>query len=125
LVGLEAKTEADDKEKQYNPNGQSNEEGFQFLEPFCFRIDFLLIYPTLNFYNIVFLKCNEFLKKKFARIKDGLPSGENVLVRSGWDDFSFVIGVSKSSGLNRDGHLHQEGEDKEPCCPDAKGDDEF
>ena len=37
LVGPEAKTEADDKEKQCNHNGESNEEGFQFLEPFVFE----------------------------------------------------------------------------------------
>lgn len=36
LLDPEANTEADDKEKQDYPNGQSNEEGFQFSEPFGF-----------------------------------------------------------------------------------------
>ena len=33
LLGLGAKTEANKEEKQKNPNGQSNGEGFQFLDP--------------------------------------------------------------------------------------------
>ncbi len=44
LLNLESKAEADDKEKRYYPNGESNEEGFQFLNPFCFSVGFLLIY---------------------------------------------------------------------------------
>jgi hypothetical protein len=36
LVEFRAKTEADDKGNQYNPSGQSNEEGFQSLDPFVF-----------------------------------------------------------------------------------------
>ena len=33
LLTLRAKAEADEKEEQNNPDGQSNEEGFQFLNP--------------------------------------------------------------------------------------------
>ncbi len=36
-----------------------------------------------------------------------------------------IADVAKGSCLNGDGYLHQEGEDKEPCRPDAEGHDEL
>ena len=36
-----------------------------------------------------------------------------------------IANMAESPGLDRDGHLHQEGEDKEADCPDSKGDHEF
>ncbi len=36
-----------------------------------------------------------------------------------------VADVAKGSRFNGDGHLHQEGEDEEPCRPDTEGHNEL
>jgi len=47
LLDLGAKTKVDKEEEQKNPNGQSSEEGFQFLDPSSY-----FFIPPLTFYTL-------------------------------------------------------------------------
>jgi len=103
LFGLGAKTEADEEEKQKNPDDQSNEKGFQFLDPSGH-----FFYPPLKFLiTALYSKCNDFFNNKnFFHKGDGtLPETSlKRFYKSG--DLLFIFHVTEFTGLNRDGHFH-------------------